>query len=152
MSFTSTPYRIPRTILARLAAEEYVRSFWWFVAVVPLFGMVSLVVGSGLIQVIGMFAVLWPLSIPARAVLTGWKAGGFFSDGVSAELRDGKLYIHGQNGKGMVLDADRVRRVVERHGYLLVQFGIGNFVAIPASALGDRKAEFEAQLSCHTAL
>ncbi|HWD39441.1 MAG TPA: hypothetical protein VG944_11370 [Fimbriimonas sp.] len=141
MTLTTPAFRIPRTILARLSAEVYVRMFWWFILVPPLFGALALYLGAGLMQVIGIFGIMWPLTIPARAVLGGWKAGTFFSQGVSLEARDGILYFHGADGRGMKLALSSIRKVEERHGYVLLIFGIGNFVAIPSAALGDEKSE-----------
>ncbi len=135
MVYRTEPFRIPRYLLARLSAEQYVRSFWWFVLVVPLFGILALFSGSAIIQAIGIFAILWPITIPARAVLGGWKAGTFFSGGVSLEVSDRTLYFHGTAGDGMKLSMDAVRKAEVRHGFLLLSFGIGEFVAIPATAL-----------------
>lgn len=139
MTLLTEPYRIPRYLLARLAAEEYVRRFWWFVLIVPLSGLIMMMIGSGLMQVIGMFAVLWPVTIPARAVLGGWKAGTFFSSGVRLSVDDEFLYFAGKNDKGMKLRIASVRSFVERYGFLILRFGIGEFVAIPLEALGDQR-------------
>jgi hypothetical protein len=136
-------FRIPRYLLARLAVEEYVRQFWWFVIIVPLFGIVALIWGSGILQAIGMFAVLWPVTIPARAVLGGWKAGTFFSDGVKLAADEDALYFAGQKGKGMKLSLSSVRKVAERHGFLVIRFGIGDFVAIPTEALSEHRQRLD---------
>ncbi len=140
-------FRIPRYVLARLAAEEYVRQFWWFVLIVPLFGAVAFVWGSGLLQAIGILGILWPVTIPARAILGGWKAGTFFSSGVRLSMDDEALYFAGSNGKGMKLSRSSVRKVVERHGFLIVRFGVGEFVAVPLEALGDRKGRVTQELT-----
>jgi len=149
---TSAPFRIPRYLLARLSAEQYVRSFWWFVLVVPIFGIVAMVFSTGLLQVIGMFAILWPVTIPARAILGGWKAGTFFSNGVTLESDDSHLYFHGKDSEGMKLAISAIRKVNLRHGFVLLSFGIGQFVAIPAEALGDQVATFLETLRTHNEL
>jgi hypothetical protein len=134
-----TTFRIPRYLLARLAAEEYVRQFWWFVLVIPLFGALMMVLGTGLLRWIGYFALAWPITIPTRAVLGGWKAGTFFSSDVQLAADDENLYFAGPNGKGMKLAMGSVRKVIERHGFLILRFGIGEFVAIPREALGEKE-------------
>ena len=136
VAFRTEPFRIPRYILIRLAAEEYVRTFWWFVLITPLFGLLALFSGIAVLQVVGSFAVIWPLTIPARAALTGWKAGSFFEHPSSMELDDEDLVFHGQNGKGMRLSTARIRKVLERNGFLIVKFGVGEFVAIPLQTPG----------------
>jgi hypothetical protein len=131
-------YRIPRYLLARLAAEEYVRQFWWFVLIIPTFGIVAAVFGSGLLQVIGYFAILWPATIPARSILGAWRTGTFFSDGVDLALSEGNLLFTGKLGKGMKLKLSSVRSVQKRYGFLMLRFGIGEFVAVPLDPLGPQ--------------
>lgn len=140
-------FRIPRYLLARLAAEEYVRQFWWFVLVVPLFGAVMMILGSGIMKLIGYFALAWPLTIPVRAVLGGWKAGGFFSSGVLLGMDEENLYFAGTKGKGMKLPLGSVRKAIQRNGFLILRFGIGQFVPIPEAALGDREQELLERLT-----
>src|SRR5277367_2984479 len=43
-------YRISRTELARIASEEYLRTFWWIVAPVPIAGILAIVFGAGPLQ------------------------------------------------------------------------------------------------------
>jgi hypothetical protein len=136
MSFRTEPFRIPRYVLIRVAAEEYVRTYWWFVLITPVFGLLAIFSGVYLLQVIGIFAALWPLTIPARAALTGWKSGSFFEKPSSLELVDDELLFHGENGRGMKLSVPSIRAVIERNGFLIVKFGIGEFVAIPLATPG----------------
>ena len=74
----TSEYRVSRSELALLASGEYLRNFWWFVLVTPLFGVLAFVFTSGLLQVIGLMAILWPFSIPARAVLSTSKSARLF--------------------------------------------------------------------------
>jgi hypothetical protein len=138
-------------MLARLAAEEYVRSFWWFVIIPPLFGMVAMFSGNRVIYAIGLFGLFWPFTIPARAVLTGWKAGGFFSQPVTVRIEGEMLLFFGAGDRGMKLHLASVRKVVDRNGYVLFVFGIGQFAAIPSEIVQDVEAvrELAAQARSH---
>jgi hypothetical protein len=123
-----------------------VRRFWWFVLITPIFGLAVLVFGTGLLQVIGIFAILWPLTIPARAVLGAWKTGGFFAAGVTLTLDDDYLLFAGNREAGMKLRLAAVRSIAKRHGFMLLRFGIGEFVAIPLSQLEERASVLESEI------
>ncbi len=125
-------YRISRYDLARLATEEYLRSFWWFVMIVPSFGLVALVFGQGILQIVGYLALLWPFTIPARAILSTNKASRLFRNGTKLTTSDSAMFFHSPDGKGLKLDLDSVRGVVERREYTLVQFRSWNPVPLPA--------------------
>jgi hypothetical protein len=131
----SQQYRVSRIILARLSAEEYIRSFWWFILIIPTFGLACLIFGSGLLQIIGWMAVLWPFSIPARSVISSSKAGKLLSRGTRVELKNGTLYFSSDDGKGLKLELWAARDVVVRGEYALVRMRRFGFVPIPVSAL-----------------
>jgi hypothetical protein len=127
MLFESEPYRVSRTDLARIASLEYLRTFWWVVIGIPLFGVIALIWGQGLLQVIGMFALLWPFSIPARSILTTTKASKLFAGGVQLVVFEDRLEFRGQalgkSGKPlrMVVPLDTVRDLVLRGRFYLVR-------------------------------
>jgi hypothetical protein len=129
--FSEQPFQIPRYILARLAAEIYVRSFWWFIIIPPVFGVICLFSGSQLLYGVGMLGVLWPITIPARAAFISAAAGKFFSKPVRVVLSANTLYFYGSESRGMKLSLANVRKIEERHGYILLIYGIGQFAAIP---------------------
>jgi hypothetical protein len=126
------PFRVPRFILGRLAAEQYIRSFWWFVAIPPAFGVVCLFSGSQVLYAIGTFGILWPATVPARAVVITRKSARFFSQPTRLHISDKTVYFSHDAGDGMKLSLASVRKIEERHGYILLIYGIGEFVAIPA--------------------
>ena len=90
-----------------------------------------------------MFAILWPVTIPARAVLGAWKTGGFFASGVDLSLDHEYLLFTGSRQTGMKLKTSSVRSAKRRHGFLLLRFGIGEFVAIPLESLANRASILE---------
>jgi len=137
------PFRISRNRLAFLAMEEYLRSFWWYVAIVPIFGLAAVITSEGLLRAIGAMALLWPFSIPARSIVTTAKSGRFFRDEVWMSTGDDALYFHSETSKGMMLRLSSVRDLVRRGDYLLVRLRRLGFVAIPAAAFesdADRTA------------
>jgi hypothetical protein len=134
---TSEKYRISRIVLARLTAEEYLRSFWWFALIVPVFGITCLLFGSGLLQVIGFMAILWPFSIPARAILSSSKASKLLARGTWVRFEDQTLYFCADEGTGLKLSLNAVRDIVVRGDYLLIRMRRFGFVPILRTALPE---------------
>jgi hypothetical protein len=141
--YSDQPFRVSRFVLSRLAAEQYIRAFWWFVAIPPLFGVLCLFSGSQVLFSLGMFGILWPVSVPARAVLISRKAGRFFSQPTWVRQEGYTLYFSHESGSGMKLSLGSVRKIDERHGYLLLTYGIGEFVAIPKDFVPSLEELFE---------
>lgn len=132
-----------------MGAKEYLRTFWWMVAVVPAFGVAALLFGNGILQAIGLMAILWPISIPARSVVSTAKASRLFSSGVRMVLFEDRIEFQGQtpgpNGKPlrMTLPLGNVRDVVRRGDWLLVRTMRLEFDPVSASAFEsdtDREA------------
>lgn len=142
----TAPYRIPRFQLGMLGAEEYIRGFWWFMATAPIFGLIAVLTMRGVAQVIGMTALLWPFSIPARAVLSSGKASRLFTKGTWMAADADTLYFFSETGNGMKLPLQGVRDLVRRNRFYLVRMRRLAFVAIPLSAFADdaQRAKFEA--------
>lgn len=134
-------FRVPRLSLAYLGVAQYVRTYWWFVAIVPTFGLVLLLFGPGVMQAMGLMALLWPLSLPARAIFATSRVGKLLERGAWASLEEGVLYLHGEQGGGVKLNLDRVRRVERRRGFLVLVLARGDFVALPLDAVGATFAE-----------
>ncbi|RYG49270.1 hypothetical protein EON79_01930, partial [bacterium] len=59
MSDLPSPYRLSPSELVRVAALEYFRSFWWYVAIVPAFGVIALIFGDNFLRAIGMMATVF---------------------------------------------------------------------------------------------
>lgn len=84
----------------------------------------------------GLMALLWPLSLPARAILASSKAGRLMERGAWASLEDETLYLHAENEQGGVkMRLSTVRRVESRRGFLVLVMARGDFVALPLDAL-----------------
>lgn len=145
--FESGVFRFGRTELARLAAFEYLRTFWWFIGVIPLFGLIMMIWTNGLMQVIGMFAFLWPFTIPARAVLTTTKSSRLFTGGCKLFVYEDRLEFIGQSplkdGKypRMIVDMFNVRDVVKRGDKFLLRTIKLGMLPIAAEALTPEQSE-----------
>jgi hypothetical protein len=133
-------FRVSRLSLAYLAVAQYVRTYWWFVAVIPTFGLVMFLLGPGVMRVMGVMAILWPFSLPARAIFATSKTGKLLEKGAYASLEDGVLYLHGKDGDGMKLSLSAVRRIERRRGFLVFILARGAFLALPGSALSTEFA------------
>ncbi|MCB8932829.1 MAG: hypothetical protein M9921_15330 [Fimbriimonadaceae bacterium] len=129
------PYRISRASLAYLAAEEYVRRFWWIVGIVPAFGVGTLLLlDHPMAKVFGMTAVLWPISIPARGVIAAIRQGKRFDHEVFLEAGPDLLRFHRADGGGWKLRTGAVRRVARFQGFLVLRLSGLGFVPVPLNA------------------
>ena len=127
----TAPFRVSRLSLAYLAVALYVRTYWWFAAIVPGFGLVWLLLMPLSLKAVGLMALLWPLSLPARAILATSKTGKLLQKGARATLEHKTLYLHGEDGGGFRLDLSAVRRTVRTRGFLVLVLSRGDFVALP---------------------
>ena len=134
----SKVYKLSRTEMARIASEEYVRTFWWLLAPVPLCGAAAIIFMKGPMQAFGMLAVLWPFSIPARSVLSTTKASRLFSGGCHVEAdEDGIVFIGEYNdGKRLryAIEMNRIKEVVKRRDILLIRLRIPGIAPIRVDA------------------
>lgn len=133
------PFRVGRLELAYLGVAEYLRTYWWFAAIVPLFGILMLVLAPGVMKAMGVMALLWPFSLPARAIVATSKAGKLMERGVWASLEDGVLYLHGE-GTGLKLSLAKLRRVERRRNFLVLSMARGDFLALPLRAVSTEFA------------
>jgi hypothetical protein len=137
----SDTYTVPRAELAMLAAREYLRLFWWYVLIVPLFGLVLVLFAEGIVRAIGGIALLWPFSIPARSVMASGKAGRLFADGCHMEADEERIVFYGnaerQPRLRFVIKLDQVRALIDRGEYLLVRTMRYGFAPIKVSAFED---------------
>jgi hypothetical protein len=141
-------FRVSRLSLAYLAVAQYVRTYWWFVAIIPTFGLVVFLFGPGVMRAMGLMALLWPLSLPARAIFATSKTGKLLEKGAYASLEDGVLYLHGTDRGGMKLGLASVRRVERRRGFFILVLARGAFVALPEQSLRpDFEEELERQVA-----
>lgn len=125
MQLKTEPFRISRLQLAYLASAEYLRTLWWVIAVVPVFGIICVIFGRGLLQVIGFTAILWPFSIPARGILATGKSAKLFQDGCWAQIDQEFVTFYGATDRvpqlRWQLPLRSIRDVVCRGPLLLIR-------------------------------
>ena len=118
---TTKIFRLTRTELARIASEEYLRSYWWLVAPVPVAGLIAVITATGPLQVFGLLAVLWPFSIPARSVLSTTKSSRLFTGGCHVEATPEEVVFIGEYKDGKRLrysfGTDQIKEPVRRRGH-----------------------------------
>ena len=131
----TAPFRVSRLALAYLGVAQYLRTYWWFAAIIPGFGLALVLFGPTIMKAMGFMALLWPLGLPARAIFATSKAGKLLQEGAWASLEDGTLYLHGEAGDGLRLNLAAARRVERRRGFLVVVLARGDFVAVPLAGI-----------------
>ncbi len=140
-------FSLSRTELARIASEEYIRTFWWLVAPVPVMGIIAVITARGPLQVLGMLAILWPFSIPARSVLSTTKSSRLFTGGCHVEASADQIEFIGEyNKEGKRLryafSTDKVKEAVRRRGIIILRMRLPGISPIREDAF---ESESEAQ-------
>lgn len=103
-----------------------------------LYGVWALfVIRQAELQVTGMIALAWPLTIPARAFLTTRKAAKFFASGSHVEVHGKAIRFVSPTGDGLQLQIASVHKLVSRNGFLILRMRRMGFVAIPSDAFDD---------------
>ncbi len=129
--------------MARIASEEYLRSFWWLVAPIPLIGLGAIIFTKPPLQVFGMLMFLWPFSIPARSVLSTTKSSRLFSGGCHVEATEDEIVFIGEyiNQKRLryAIAMDRIKEIVPRGEVLLVRLRIPGIAPIKTEAFASEK-------------
>ena len=133
-----------------LAATEYLRLFWWYAAIVPLFGLLLLIFSQGPLQMIGMMALLWPLTIPGRSFLSSSKSSRLFTQPCFMEANDEAVVFYSVSEepkrKRFAIPAADIRDIVERADILLLRtrrFGIAPVKRASFSSQEDEDAFFK---------
>lgn len=109
MTDLTSPYTLTRWQVALASAEEYIRALWWILIGIPLFGILALVVAPNeLIRGMGFICVVWPLTIPIRAVTASARAGALYGRPTTLAIDGDWLYLKGENGKGLRLARSEV--------------------------------------------
>jgi len=135
-SLRSKPYKIPRSTLALWSAREYSRRFWWCFIAIPVAGLIA-VLGSEyrLLQGLGLFGVLWPLSIPARSVLVTAKAAKRWLQETTLVVEGQHIYFISDDPKvGMRLKIESIRYITDRGSCIVVDLPRFNLLFVPKSA------------------
>ena len=76
VNLESEPFRITRLELARTGALQYIKTFWFILAGVPLAGILLLIFMPSKFGIaFGLLFLAWPLTIPGRVALVSWQKG-----------------------------------------------------------------------------
>jgi len=140
IKFETKPYTVTPYQMSQIAIREYIRTFWFAVAAVPLFGILVLLFGGPAFRLVGLVAIVWPFSIPARSLLVTNKSAKLFRLGVVLRLLDDAIEVCGEgvqkNGKRLRLELPLhdVRDAVDRGDFLLVRTMRFGYVPIVKSA------------------
>lgn len=90
----SHPYVIGRLELAYASAGLYVRLLWWALIGVPIGGIATLVLlHTPIMQYLGAVMVLWPITIPGRALLLTRDQRKMYMQSTVATLREDGFYF-----------------------------------------------------------
>lgn len=138
---TTKVYRLSRTELARITSEEYVRKYWFFVAPVPIIGLIALITATGPLQVFGMLALLWPFSIPARSVVVTTKVSRLFTGGCHVEATSDEVVFigeyHDMKRLRYPISTDRFQEAILRRDMILLRMRMPGFAPIKVEAFNS---------------
>lgn len=129
----------------RAASLQYLRRMWPIFVAFPLFGLVAMIIGPNqFVRAIGFLALLWPFSIPARVLLGSWGKAKQLMRPTWVSLEDRVLYFHADDGTGMKLPLDQVRRVDRRSECYVFETRRFNFALVPVGAFDEEtRGQFE---------
>jgi len=131
-------FSISRTQLARAASEQYLRRMWPIFAAFPVFGIGAMLYGqTPLLRAIGILAIAWPMSIPARVAIASWGKAKRLMRPTWVSLDERVLYFHDDQGGGMKLPLDQVRRIDKREPYYFFETRGFNFALVPIEAFEE---------------
>jgi hypothetical protein len=136
----SKEFTIHRVIVARMAAEAYVRLFWWFILPGPLFGIIVLMFSrEPVIQAVGALGCVWPMTIPFRAYLiTAKMARRLYSHPTTLVATDTSLLFIGEVNK-FKADYTALRNAYIRHGMIVINTKRYAVLLVPVIAFGSEK-------------
>jgi len=134
----SQPYTIPHTVLSRISALYYLRTFWPILAGPVLFGIALMVLGPNRIsQFFGIVLVIWPMTVFTRALLLTRKTAKVWAKPTVMTVGEEAFLFESQNEpvSRMKLDFNSMRKVFPMLGYYILQTRKLGFVPVPISAL-----------------
>ena len=144
MTDLTSPFTLTRWEVALASAEEYIRTLWWILISIPLFGLVALVWGPNeLIRGLGGVCLIWPLTIPIRAVTASARAGGVYGRSTVLAFDDQWIYLVGSAGKGSKIARSEIWTVRKGRGIWRLRTRRLSIILVPSSAI---LAEFSGQL------
>lgn len=154
VSFQSQEFSVRWAFLARWTAREYFFRLWWWFAAIPVSGVILLVVSGGQNQLmtgLGMFGVLWPFTIPARAGFITRKPSRFTAKPQILSIEGDHGYLIPSDGsQGMRFQLSNLRSVTERFDVLALEIQHFRFVFVPTFALAPDQVKKLRSISTHS--
>jgi len=134
-------FTIHRVLVARMAAEAYVRLFWWFIVPGPLFGVVMIAAfPDPIFKAIGALGCMWPATIPFRAYLiTSKMARRLYSHPTTVIATDESLLFIGEHSK-FKADYFSLRNAYVLHGMVVINTKKYALMLIPLSAFDEENS------------
>jgi hypothetical protein len=134
----SKTFTISRNALVLAASGQYLRRMWPVFIAFPVFGIAAFALGpNSFVKALGLFAILWPATIPARVAISSWGKAKRLMSPTWVLLEDGVLYFHDDQGDGMKLPLEQVRRADRRAEFYVLETRRFNFALIPLSAIEE---------------
>lgn len=143
------PYTIPRSVLSRLTALYYLRTFWPILILPFLFGVAVFIFGPNKeFRVFGLVLMIWPFTAFIRGLLLTGKAAKAWSQPTVMSFDDEAFYFQSPLS-ALSLKRSVVRRLVRLFGFYLLQFRRFEFVPIPEGvfASDEDRERFEASFT-----
>lgn len=126
-------YRISRSQLVYWSANEYVRRFWPAFIAFPITGLLMIVLMQTQMAIgLGLLMILWPFSIPARAILlTGRAAKRVLSPTRMVAEGEHLYFIVQPMELNYRINKKSIRDVIRRKEYVVVELWKFKLVYIP---------------------
>lgn len=140
----SKPYSIPRTVLARITAIYYLRTFWFVLLGPFLFGVILLFVGPNqAARIFGLILAIWPITIFSRALLLTGKSAKLWAKPTTVSIGDDAFYFESETEpvSRFKLRFEGVRKVMTLGVFRLLQTRRFGFVPIPDGVLPEGSFE-----------
>lgn len=136
----SQPYSIPRSILSRITAIYYLRTFWFILIGPFLFGLTLLFVAPNpTIRFFGVILAVWPATVFTRSFLLVGKNAKVWANPTVATIRDDGVYFvaEGTAPTRLRLTFQGLRNAFPLAGYFILQTRRFGFVPIPLQSISE---------------
>ena len=131
----SETYIIGRLELAYATAALYVRTLWWALIGIPISGVLILILMPlPIMRYLGAVMILWPISIPGRAVVITVDQRKLYVRPTIASFREEGFFLDPEGGSPTRIPLTWVRRALRRGEMWFLVGDRGKVVLIKASA------------------
>ena len=144
----SETYTILRLELAYAIAALYVRTLWWALIGLPISGvLIVILMQVPIMRYLGAVMVLWPITIPARAIVISADQRKLYIRPTIATFRDEAFYLDPEGGTPTRIPLTWIRRALRRGEMYVLVGDRGKIVLIKASAFtAEGQVEIEGAL------